>query len=67
MKDIKKEKIQRILDLRAALEHAKKFIEYARYELEPGPPVVGTQFPTQVCADKEVESIDAVLALDDEG
>ena len=47
----------------AALRHAKMFIEYARYELEPGPAIPGTQFPTQVCADKEMAAIDTALAL----
>ena len=49
-------------DTRTALEKIRKFIEYARYELKPGPPVVGTQFPTQVCADRELTRIDALLS-----
>ena len=49
-------------DTRTALEKIRKFIEYARYELQPGPPVFGTQFPTQVCADKELARIDALLS-----
>lgn len=47
---------------RAALRKARTFIEYARYELEPGPRTFGTQFPTQVCADEELARIDAALS-----
>ncbi len=52
---------------RRALERARRFIEYARYELEDGPATAGTQFPTQDCADKELARIDAALAEGQDG
>jgi len=53
--------LARVQQLEQALRKARTFIEYARYELEPGPRVFGTQFPTQVCADEEMARIDAAL------
>jgi hypothetical protein len=44
-----------------ALNHAIKFIEYARYELEPGELQLGDQFPRQGCADKEIASLKEVV------
>ena len=43
------------------LKHVRAFIEYAKYELEDGPLVVGMQFPTKDCADKAIKEIDLVI------
>ena len=51
-----------IAPLREALSKAKTFIEYARYELEPGEAKLGHQFPNQGDADKVLALI--VEALD---
>lgn len=45
---------------REALDSAKTFIEYARYELE-AKLVMGSQFPSQECADKEIAKIQQAL------
>lgn len=45
----------------SALSHARMFIEYARYELEPGLATIGDQFPRQEDADKEIKNIDAAI------
>jgi hypothetical protein len=44
------------------LKWVRTFIEYARYELEPGEQQAGDQFPRQSAADKAMAEIDAVLA-----
>jgi len=43
------------------LAWVKKFIEYARYELQPGETQVGDQFPRQADADKAIRILDALL------
>jgi hypothetical protein len=48
--------------IREALRRARTFIQYARYELEPGESQVGDQFPRQGCADKEIARLSAALA-----
>jgi hypothetical protein len=40
----------------------RSFIEYARYELQPGEPKIGDQFPRQCEADKALKIVDALLA-----
>jgi hypothetical protein len=49
-------------DLRAQIEWVKKFIEYARYELQPGEAKIGSQFPHQADADKAIGILDKLLA-----
>jgi hypothetical protein len=44
------------------LRWVRKFIEYARYELQPGEQQVGDQFPRQDAADKAMAKIDGILA-----
>lgn len=44
-----------------ALQRARTFIAYARYELEPGELQLGDQFPRQGCADKEIARIEAAI------
>jgi hypothetical protein len=51
----------------AALARVRSFIEYARYELQDGPLVLGMQFPTKDCADKVLARLDAVLLALAEG
>lgn len=50
--------------LREALAKARTFIEYARYELEPGLAQFGDQFPKQEDAYKVMALIDAALLAD---
>lgn len=45
------------------LQWVKKFIEYARYELQPGEATIGSQFPHQADADKAIATINEVLAM----
>jgi hypothetical protein len=45
----------------AALKKAKSFIEYARYELQPGKAQLGDQFPRQDDADAVLGLIEAAL------
>jgi hypothetical protein len=47
--------------LRDALKHAKIFIEYARYCLEDGKAVIGSQFPHKDDADVEIKRIEDAL------
>ena len=50
--------------LRALVEDAKwlrKFVEYARYELEPGTQQPGDQFPRQDAADRAIGLIDKMI------
>lgn len=49
--------LARLETAEALLKRAKMFIEYARYELEPGLSVFPDQFPKQQDADKEIASI----------
>jgi hypothetical protein len=48
--------------LREKLAWVRKFIEYARYELQPGEQQFGDQFPRQDAADKAMAEIDTVIA-----
>jgi hypothetical protein len=48
-------------DGKSSLRWVRKFIEYARYELEPGAMQLGDQFPRQADADKAIAVIDAVM------
>jgi hypothetical protein len=43
------------------LQWVRKFIEYARYELEPGEMQMGDQFPRQGDADKAIGILDRIL------
>jgi hypothetical protein len=43
------------------LTWVRKFVEYARYELEPGVMQPGDQFPRQDAADKAVAELDSVI------
>jgi hypothetical protein len=43
------------------LQWVRKFIEYARYELEPGEMQLGDQFPRQGDADKAIGILDRIL------
>ena len=44
------------------LQWVLKFIEYARYELQPGEAVIGSQFPHQADADKAMALIAEVMS-----
>lgn len=44
------------------LKWLRKFVEYARYELQPGEAKMGSQFPHQADADKAMAMIDELLA-----
>jgi hypothetical protein len=51
-------------ELLATLKDVRTFIEYARYELEPGEMQSGDQFPRQGCADKRLAKLtEAINAL----
>ena len=54
----------RIEKLEAALRRARCFIEYARYELEPGIAKDGAQFPGQGDADVVMAEIDALAPVE---
>jgi hypothetical protein len=43
------------------LRWVRSFIEYARYELQPGESQFGDQFPRQADADKAMGILDALL------
>lgn len=45
-----------------ALSRGKLFIEYARYELEPGKAGIGDQFPRRVDADEHIALLVAALS-----
>ena len=48
--------------LKTGLEWVKSFIEYARYELEPGEMQPGDQFPRQADADKAIRILEKEIA-----
>lgn len=52
----------RVHALIAPLRQAKTFIEYARYELQPGKATFPDQFPKQEDADVVIAALEAALA-----
>lgn len=52
----------RTVELVEKLKWVRKFIEYARYELQPGTQQPFDQFPRQDAADKAMAEIDLVVA-----
>ncbi|HVI39907.1 MAG TPA: hypothetical protein VM577_04535 [Anaerovoracaceae bacterium] len=48
--------------MKTGLEWVKSFIEYARYELEPGEMQPGDQFPRQADADKAIRILEKEIA-----
>lgn len=49
-------------DAKVDLMWVRKFVEYARYELQPGEQQVGDQFPRQDAADKAIAKLDGIIA-----
>lgn len=57
------DRLDALAALRPDVAWVRKFIEYARYELEPGESQPFDQFPRQAEADKAMAKLDAWLAL----